>query len=229
MELYFNPRHRQTIHQGQGGGREASGTPARCATKVVQDLSAWKSSTFCLSPGSPDWVADIQSSPCRDADVMESEWPQVHPASLWNLGCAVRSLAGQEHPVLHFPHNMSDVWLFLFHLYLVSRKNFGGYLCSDYATSKVVNTELDNIAFSAWHLTRLQGLFGPNGPSCSPRSIDHSALPSVEIGKTSFCSYLTSSRIFYQRVVFNFGNKLNIMAVGFSLGTKSEKYRNSFL
>lgn len=90
----WNPPHRQTIHQGQRGGGEAAGAPAWCATKAVQDVPAWEPAAFRLPPGSPDGTPDIQPSPRWDADVLESEWSQVHPAPLWDLGCAVMDTSG---------------------------------------------------------------------------------------------------------------------------------------
>lgn len=93
--FYLQLQNRQAIHKGQRGCREAAGTSARRAAEVVQDPPARKPSALRLPPGPPDRVADVQSSPRGDADVLASQRPQVHPAALRNLGRAVMCAAGR--------------------------------------------------------------------------------------------------------------------------------------
>lgn len=60
-------------------------------------------------------------------------------------------------------HVISVMWNFpLFHLYLVSHKNFDEYLCSNDITSTTVNRGLGRITFSTLHFIWLQGIFYSN-------------------------------------------------------------------
>lgn len=82
---------------------------------------------------------------------------------------SVRSgMSSDEHPrgqglALSLPQHINLMYNFpLFHLYLVSHKNFDEYLCSNYLTSTIVHMGLDRITFSTLYFTWLQGIFYSN-------------------------------------------------------------------
>lgn len=73
LSFYVKRQNRQTIHKGQRGRREASGTSAGRAAEAVQDPPAGEPPAFRLSPGPPDGAEDIQPPPRRDADVLAGQ------------------------------------------------------------------------------------------------------------------------------------------------------------
>lgn len=87
--IYFTALSRSALCEGSGGCWETSGDHTGCAKEDVCPASSTRSTVLCSSPGPPDRAENSQPLPCRDAHILESEWPQIYSAALWDLGRAV--------------------------------------------------------------------------------------------------------------------------------------------
>lgn len=85
--IYFTPR--STVREESPSSWEAPGAHAGCAEEAVCPTSSTGATVLCSSPGSTDGAENTQPLPRRNAHILESEWPQIYPAALWDLGCAM--------------------------------------------------------------------------------------------------------------------------------------------
>lgn len=87
---------RPPICEKPAGRGETAGAHGGCSEEAVRPEAPPGATVLRSPPGPPNRAEDTQPLPRRDAHILESERPQVHAASLRDLGRAVTSWSGDE-------------------------------------------------------------------------------------------------------------------------------------
>lgn len=81
--------YRSTLCERSASCWETPGDHTGPVEENVRPSPSAGSTVLCSSSGASDRAENSQPLPCWNADILESEWPQIYPAALWDLGCAV--------------------------------------------------------------------------------------------------------------------------------------------
>lgn len=80
---------RSALCEGSAGCWETPGDHTGCVEEDVCPAPSAGSTVLCSSPGPSDRAENSQPLSRWNAHILESEWPQIYPTAVWDLGRAV--------------------------------------------------------------------------------------------------------------------------------------------